>query len=431
MNIYRYPSQTELSALLERPAMDITALFDVVGDILKTVRQEGDASLRQYEERFDHAILSNLSVTEEEMVAAEHSVDEDLKVALQQAHSNIATFHEAQRFQPIKVTTCQGVTCRQKSVAIEKVGLYIPGGSAPLFSTVLMLATPARIAGCSQIVLCTPPRPDGSIHPAILYAARLCGVTHIFKVGGAQAIAAMTFGTESIPKVDKIFGPGNQYVMAAKQMATLYDVAIDMPAGPSEVAVIADHTADPSFVAADLLSQAEHGPDSQVILISDSEDLILAVNEEISRQIQNLPRRSIAEKALSHSVAILAHHLEEAVAISNQYAPEHLILSVADYPVWSERITCAGSVFEGRWSCESAGDYASGTNHTLPTKGYARSFGGLCLDSFMRKMTFQELSEEGILTIGKTVMAMAGQEGLEAHRNAMQVRYDKIKQIKE
>ncbi len=426
MKTFKYPTSLELERVLERPAFDVTTLFDSVKKILTDVRSGGDKSLKEYEQRFDKVDLQNLVVSAEEMEAAEGLVGNDLKAAIQQAYHNIYTFHEAQRFQTITVETCHGVVCRQKAVAIEKVGLYIPGGSAPLFSTVLMLATPAQIAGCKEIVLCTPPARDGSVNPAILYAAKQCGVNRIFKVGGAQAIAAMTYGTESIPRVDKIFGPGNQYVMAAKQLATLYGVAIDMPAGPSEVAVVADKNAEASFVAADLLSQAEHGPDSQVVLISDSEPLILKVEQEVERQLSVLSRKEIATKALEHSVCILVHDMQEAVNVSNLYAPEHLIIAADNYREIADAVTCAGSVFEGKWSCESAGDYASGTNHTLPTKGYAHAYGGLSLDSYVRKMTFQELSEEGVLNIGKTVMEMAGQEGLHAHQKAMELRYGNV-----
>ena len=427
MRIHKYPTQDELNKLLERPAFDITTLFDIVGSVLNDIRLNGDSALRAYEKKFDQADLKSFAVSEQEITEAEHQLSEELKTALHQAYKNIYAFHKAQTFQPITVMTCDGVVCKQKAVAIEKVGLYVPGGSAPLFSTVLMLAAPAQIAGCKQVVLCTPPDREGHINPAILYAAKLCGVKHIFKAGGSQAIAAMTFGTESIPKVDKIFGPGNQYVMAAKQMSTLYGIAIDMPAGPSEVAVIADKNANPSFVAADLLSQAEHGPDSQVILLSDNEELICSVENELKEQLEQLPRKELASKALTHSISILTHTLDEAISISNQYAPEHLIIATDNYKELAEKVTCAGSVFEGKWSCESAGDYASGTNHTLPTKGYAHAYGGLSLDSYIRKMTFQELSEEGIKSIGKTVIEMADKEGLDAHRNAMQLRYNNVK----
>ena len=426
MNISKHPSRKELDKLLTRPTFDVSTLFDTVGNILHNIRNNHDKALKDYEKLFDKVELDNLTVSSNEIEEADTLLTNNLKNALQQAYTNIKTFHKAQQFQNIEVTTCKGVICRQKAVPIENVGLYIPGGSAPLFSTVLMLATPAQIAGCKQVVLCTPPNKEGKIHPAILYAAHLCGVKKIFKVGGAQAIAAMTFGTESIPKVDKIFGPGNQYVRAAKQLATLYGVAIDMPAGPSEVAIIADKNARVSFVAADLLSQAEHGPDSQVILITDSEVFIDKLQKELAQQLKVLPRKEIIEKALSHSVTILTHNIDEAVEISNNYAPEHLILAINNYKEVAEKITCAGSVFEGMWSCESAGDYASGTNHTLPTKGYARSYGGLCLDSFIRKMTFQELSEEGIRSIGKTVIEMAGGENLDAHRKAMEFRFNCI-----
>lgn len=421
-----YPSPDQLKQLLMRPAFDITRLFDTVGAILHEVRDHGDQALKQYELQFDKVQLTSLKVSADEIKEAGQQLPSELKQALQQAYHNIKAFHQAQVFRPIEVKIAPGVVCRQVAVPIQRVGLYIPGGSAPLFSTVLMLAVPAQIAGCSSVSLCTPPARDGKVNPSILYAASLCGVTDIYKVGGSQAIAAFTFGTESIPQVDKIFGPGNQYVMAAKQLATLYGVAIDMPAGPSEVAVIADQYADPRYVAADLLSQAEHGPDSQVVLLSDSSELLDKVDQQLSSQLSTLPRKEIAAKALSNSLAILTHSIDEAIDISNEYAPEHLILAVKDYRQAADKVKCAGSVFEGPWSCESAGDYASGTNHTLPTKGYARSYGGLSLDSFIRKMTFQELSAEGIRSIGQTVMTMAREESLEAHRRAMEIRYQDV-----
>ena len=382
MNIYKYPTQQELKKILERPSFDITTLFDIVKGVLDDIRLNGDTALKAYEKKFDKVDLNSFAVTEQEFAEAEQQLSTELKAALVQAHNNIHKFHKAQQFQPITVNVCDGVVCRQKAVPIENVGLYVPGGSAPLFSTVLMLATPAQIAGCKQIVLCTPPDKEGKINPAILYAAKLCGVKQVYKAGGSQAIAAM---------------------------------------------IIADRNANATFVAADLLSQAEHGPDSQVILLSDCEELILEVEKQIEIQLQDLPRKDIAEKALEHSLSILTHSIDEAITISNQYAPEHLILATDNYKDVAEQITCAGSVFEGKWSCESAGDYASGTNHTLPTKGYAHAYGGLSLDSYIRKMTFQELSEEGIRSIGETVMEMADKEGLDAHRNAMRLRYNNIK----
>ena len=394
--------------------------------MVDAVRREGDAALRRYELQFDRVALDSLLVSDEEFYEAMHLVDAPLKEAIRLANANIERFHRAQTFSTIRVETSPGVVCEQKSVPIERVGLYVPGGTAPLFSTVLMLATPAKIAGCSEIVLCTPPDSGGRINPAILFAARLAGVSKVFKLGGAQAVAAMACGTESVPRVDKIFGPGNQYVMAAKQLVSLTDVAIDMPAGPSEVEVLADSSANAAFVAADLLSQAEHGADSQVVLVSTDEDLLRQVQQELAQQLAELPRRELAEKALSHSVLILVRNMDEAVALTNRYAPEHLVVATADYRKVAERITHAGSVFLGPYSCESAGDYASGTNHTLPTKGYARAYSGLCLDSFMRKMTLQELSAEGVAGIGPAVVAMARAERLDAHSKAMEIRLNHI-----
>jgi len=427
MRIERYPSRSEWDDLLKRPAFDVTSLFATVGGVIDKVRKEGDAALRAYEAQFDKVELESLSVSEEEFDEAELMVDDELKSSIKLAHDNIARFHAAQKFEPIVVETCKGVTCEQRSVPIEKVGLYVPGGTAPLFSTVLMLAVPAKIAGCRDIVLCTPPRRDGKINPVILYAARLSGVGKVFKVGGSQAIAAMSCGTESIPRVDKIFGPGNQYVMAAKQLVSLSDVAIDMPAGPSEVEVLVDETANPQFVAADLLSQAEHGVDSQVVMVTTDEKMLGLVEEEIKIQLAALPRCEMAERALEHSVMILTRDMKEAIDLTNAYAPEHLVIAVEDCEKVADSIEHAGSIFLGPYSCESAGDYASGTNHTLPTKGYARAYSGLCLDSFMRKMTLQKLSAEGVRHIGPAVMRMALGEQLEAHCNAMRVRYNKAK----
>lgn len=422
MKIAKYPEKEQWAGLLKRPSFDVSRLFSTVGGIVDRVRADGDKALRELELQFDHVALADLAVTPAEFDEAETLVGEALKKSIRLAWKNIARFHEAQRFSPIRVETCKGIVCEQRAVPIERVGLYVPGGTAPLFSTVLMLATPAKIAGCSTIVLCTPPSPDGKVNPAILFTARLAGVTNVYKVGGSQAIAAMACGTESIPKVDKIFGPGNQYVMAAKQLVSLSDVAIDMPAGPSEVEVMADKDANPVFVAADLLSQAEHGADSQVVLVSTDEEMLYRVRDEIARQLPSLPRKEIAEKALSHSILIVVHDTDEAVDLTNRYAPEHLVLALSDYRAVAGRITHAGSVFLGPYSCESAGDYASGTNHTLPTKGYARAYSGLCLDSFQRKMTLQELSADGIRSIGSAVMEMASGEHLEAHRRAMEVR---------
>ena len=406
--------------------MDVSQLNNIVNGVLSDIRENGDKAVIAYEEKFDKVKLSTLAVTDEEIAEAENLVDEELKKALVLAHDNIAKFHESQKFEGEKVETAKGVTCWQKSVAIEKVGLYIPGGTAPLFSTVLMLATPAKIAGCKEIVLCTPPNKEGKVHPAILMAAKVAGVSKIFKAGGVQAIGAMAYGTESVPKVYKIFGPGNQFVMAAKQQVSLHDVAIDMPAGPSEVCVIADETSNPEFVAADLLSQAEHGIDSQVILISTSEDMLQQVVKETEKQLAALPRKEIAEKSLANSQFVLVKDKEEAMALSNTYAPEHLIIATADYEALAEKVVNAGSVFLGNYACESAGDYASGTNHTLPTHGYALAYNGVNLDSYNRKVTFQHLTEEGIKTIGPAVVCMAENEELEAHANAMRVRVKKV-----
>ena len=379
-----------------------------------------------YEEKFDKVVLASLAVSEEEQQEAENLVSEDLKAAIRLAKQNIETFHAAQRFEGKKVQTQPGVTCWQKAVAIEKVGLYIPGGTAPLFSTVLMLAVPARIAGCKEIVLCTPPGRDGKVHPAVLFAAKVAGVNRIFKAGGIQAIAAMAYGTESVPKVYKIFGPGNQYVTAAKQLVSLRDVAIDMPAGPSEVEVLADETANPIFVAADLLSQAEHGVDSQAILITTSVELQQAVKVEVERQLALLPRKEIAEKSLANSKLIVVDSMTEAIELTNAYAPEHLIIETEDYLSVAERIVNAGSVFLGSLTPESAGDYASGTNHTLPTNGYAKAYSGVSLDSFIRKITFQEIKPEGLNIIGPAIELMAANEQLDAHKNAVSVRLGQL-----
>ncbi len=422
MNIIKYPSQEQYAEICERPHLDVSQLNAVVSGVLADVKANGDKAVIAYEEKFDHATLQQLAVTEEEMQEAEGLVSQELKDALVLAHHNIARFHESQKFEGAKVETAPGVSCWQKSVAIERVGLYIPGGTAPLFSTVLMLATPAKIAGCKEIVLCTPPNREGKVHPAILVAARVAGVSKIFKAGGVQAIGAMAYGTESVPKVYKIFGPGNQYVMAAKQQVSLHDAAIDMPAGPSEVCVIADGTSNAAFVAADLLSQAEHGIDSQVILISTSEDMLNEVIKETEAQLARLPRHEIAEKTLENSQFVLVRDKDEAMALSNAYAPEHLIIATADFESLAERVTNAGSVFLGNYACESAGDYASGTNHTLPTHGYALAYNGVNLDSYNRKVTFQHLTREGVKTIGPAVVCMAENEQLEAHANAMRLR---------
>ncbi len=422
MNTYKYPTARELDALLRRPVRDASELNATVSAVLSDVKERGDAAVRDYEERFDKVQLQDLAVTEAEMQEAEKLVSEELKEAIRLAHANIERFHAAQRFEGEHILVTEGVECWQKAVAIERVGLYIPGGTAPLFSTVLMLATPAKIAGCKDIVLCTPPARDGSVNPAILVAARTAGVSRIYKIGGVQAIGAMAYGTESVPKVYKIFGPGNQFVMCAKQQVSLHDVAIDMPAGPSEVAVLADETSNPAFVAADLLSQAEHGPDSQVLLVCKDAETARKVEDEVNRQLARLPRKDIATRALEHSKAIVVHDDDEMMDISNRYAPEHLIIETANYMELAARVVNAGSVFLGPLTPESAGDYASGTNHTLPTNGYAVAYSGVNLDSFCRKITFQHISPQGIQAIGHAVELMAEAEGLDAHRNAMSLR---------
>lgn len=426
MKIYTYPSKDELDALLRRPVRDASELNATVAAVLQEVRLKGDVAVREYEEKFDKVQLDDLAVSEAEMLAAEELVSNELKQAINLAHTNIRRFHEAQRFEGEHIEVTNGVECWQKSVAIERVGLYIPGGTAPLFSTVLMLATPAKIAGCKEIVLCTPPARDGSVNPAILVAARTAGVSRIYKIGGVQAIGAMAYGTESVPKVYKIFGPGNQFVMCAKQQVSLHDVAIDMPAGPSEVEVLADETCNASFVAADLLSQAEHGVDSQVLLVCKSIDTAKQVEAEVERQLALLPRKEIAAKALEHSKAIVVGDDDEMMEITNRYAPEHLIIETSNYMELSEKVVNAGSVFLGPLTPESAGDYASGTNHTLPTNGYAVAYSGVNLDSFCRKVTFQHIQPEGIAAIGRAVELMAEAEGLDAHKNAMSLRMKEV-----
>ena len=420
------PDKSQWQEILKRPVMNTENLFDTVRSVIDRVKEEGDRAVLDYEEKFDKVVLASLAVSEEEQQEAENLVSEDLKAAIRLAKQNIETFHAAQRFEGKKVQTQPGVTCWQKAVAIEKVGLYIPGGTAPLFSTVLMLAVPARIAGCKEIVLCTPPGRDGKVHPAVLFAAKVAGVNRIFKAGGIQAIAAMAYGTESVPKVYKIFGPGNQYVTAAKQLVSLRDVAIDMPAGPSEVEVLADETANPIFVAADLLSQAEHGVDSQAILITTSVELQQAVKVEVERQLALLPRKEIAEESLANSKLIVVDSMEEAIELTNAYAPEHLIIETEDYLSVAERIVNVGSVFLGSLTPESAGDYASGTNHTLPTNGYAKAYSGVSLDSFIRKITFQEIKPEGLNIIGPAIELMAANEQLDAHKNAVSVRLGQL-----
>lgn len=427
MNIIKNPSRSDWAKIIERPHLDISQLNSTVSSVLADVKSRGDEAVKEYEEKFDHVNLSSIAVTEEEMKEAETLVSEDLEQAIRLAHFNIKKFHESQRFKGEKVETGPGITCWQKSVAIERVGLYIPGGTAPLFSTVLMLATPAKIAGCKEIVLCTPPNREGKVNPAILVAAKTAGVSKIFKAGGVQAIGAMAYGTASVPKVFKIFGPGNQYVMAAKQQVSLHDAAIDMPAGPSEVCVIADETANAEFVAADLLSQAEHGIDSQVLLITTSEDMLFQVKAEVERQLELLPRKEIAAKTLENSQLVLVENENEAIELSNFYAPEHLILQTKNFEQMAEQVVNAGSVFLGKYACESAGDYASGTNHTLPTHGYATAYSGVNLDSYCRKITFQHLTEEGVRHIGHAVELMAEAEQLDAHKNAMTVRIKSLK----
>ena len=427
MNIIKYPTEKDYPSICERPHLNVRELNTIVTGVLDDIKKRGDRAIFDYEERFDHVRLSTLTISDDEINEAWENIDRSLRDAILLAHDNIRIFHESQKFKRQKVQTAEGVTCWQKSVPIQRVGLYIPGGTAPLFSTVLMLATPAKIAGCEEIVLCTPPDKEGRVNPAILLAAKVAGVSRIIKAGGIQAIGAMAYGTETVPKVFKVFGPGNQYVMAAKQHVSLHDVAIDMPAGPSEVCVIADESSNPSFVAADLLSQAEHGIDSQVILIVTSEEKSKEVTDEIELQLKILPRRDIAAKTLENSKIIIVHDTDEAIKLSNVYAPEHLIINTVDYEQLAERVVNAGSVFLGPYACESAGDYASGTNHTLPTHGYACSYSGVNLDSFCRKITFQYITEEGINSIGRAVEIMAENEQLDAHKNAMSVRIDALK----
>lgn len=426
MKIYRFPTEEQVREIITRPTKDAKDLTATVSAVLARIKSEGDAAVLDYERLFDKVELKALAVTDEEFADAEALVSAELKAALQLAHDNIARFHEAQRYSGIDVETSPGVRCWQKSVPIERVGLYIPGGTAPLFSTVLMLATPARIAGCSEIALCTPPQKDGSVHPAILMAASIAGVSKVFKAGGVQAIGALAYGTESVPKVFKIFGPGNQYVQCAKQLVSLADVAIDMPAGPSEVEVIADETANPAFVAADLLSQAEHGTDSQVLLVTTSESMIAAVEAEVNKQLAALPRKEIAAASLANSRLVLVGSSAEALALSNRYAPEHLIIETADAESLAAKVVNAGSVFIGHLTPESAGDYASGTNHTLPTNGYATAYSGVNLDAFCRKITYQKITPEGLQSIGRAVELMAAAEQLDAHKNAMTLRLQSL-----
>ncbi|MPS64478.1 MAG: histidinol dehydrogenase [Chryseobacterium sp.] len=422
MKINKYPQRESWPELVKRPVLQREKLTQLIADIFNKVEKNGDQALIDFNKKFDGAEITNIKVSEEEIKNAEGLISNELKEAIQQAKENITKFHVSQSTAIEKVKTTKGVVCWRESRAIEKVGIYIPGGTAPLFSTVLMLAIPAQLAGCKEIILCTPPDKNGNINPAILYTAKLCGVTQIFKTGGAQAIAAMALGTESIPNVYKIFGPGNQYVVAAKEFAQNYNVAIDMPAGPSEVLVIADEKAIPAFCAADLLSQAEHGSDSQVIFLSTDEEIFNQTIEETEKQLKELPRNQLAKEALKNSHFILLDTVDEALEFSNLYAPEHLILALEDFEKYIPNIQNAGSVFLGNYSCESAGDYASGTNHTLPTNGFAKNYSGVSLDSFVKKITFQNLSQKGLQNLGKTIEIMAEAEGLFAHKNAVSIR---------
>ena len=431
MQVIKYPSREDWATLLARPAFDSTSLFGTVQKVLDDVRTHGDNAVKKYTEQFDKVHLDTFEVTREEIAEAEKLVSSDLKQAIEMARRNIWKFHSEQQHDLPEIQTSPGVYCWQKAIAIQKVGLYIPGGTAPLFSTVLMLGIPAQIAECNEVVLCTPPNKEGKIHPAVLYAAKVAGVHRIFKIGGTQAIAAMAYGTETVPKVYKIFGPGNQYVTAAKQLVSLKDVAIDMPAGPSEVEVIIDETANPAFVAADLLSQAEHGIDSQSILITVSERQVEPVLEQIELQVEQLPRKEFARKALENSKIIVLKTLEEAVEMTNEYAPEHLIISTRYYMGVAANIINAGSVFLGNYTPESAGDYASGTNHTLPTNGYAKAYNGVNLDSYVRKVTFQQITQEGLTNLSNAIILMAENEELMAHSNAVKVRLNEEKPVEE
>jgi histidinol dehydrogenase len=426
MKTIRYPKKESWRGLLERPTLDTKFLERTTAKILADVKEHGDEALKFCARHFDKVELDEFLVTPEEFDEAEAQVSVELKEAINLAKANIEKFHAAQKEEPEIIETMKGVFCWRKSVAIEKVGLYVPAGTAPLFSTVLMLAMPAKLAGCREIVVCSPPDQQGKINAVTLYAAKLCGATKVFKIGGAQAVGAMAYGTKSVPKVYKIFGPGNQFVTEAKQQISKTGTAIDMPAGPSEVAVLADETSVPSFVAADLLSQAEHGVDSQVLLVTTSEKVIEEVLSEIEKQLEVLPRQTIAAKSLENSKAILVESLDEAIELLNDYAAEHLILAVENADEVAEKVVNAGSVFIGNYSCESAGDYASGTNHTLPTNGYARNYSGVSLDSFVKKITFQKLTEDGIKSLGRAIECMAEAEGLQAHKNAISVRLENL-----
>lgn len=429
MKVYKYPNKDEWNALVKRPILDQQSLDDIVVNILKDVKANQDSALFKYAEKFDKVTLENIEVDSSEIESANNQITQDLKDAINIAKQNIEVFHTSQREQEQIIETTKGVKCWRKSVGIEKVGLYIPGGTAPLFSTILMLGIPAKLAGCKEIILCTPPNKEGKINPSILYTANLVGITKIYKVGGAQAVAAMAYGTETIPQVYKIFGPGNQFVTKAKEFIQQHGVAIDMPAGPSEVLIIADKTSNPEFVAADLLSQAEHGADSQVILLSDDEKIINKTKDELQKQLNLLLRKEIAIEALKNSRAILLKSMDECIEFSNLYAPEHLIFATDDASDYIENITNAGSVFLGKYSCESAGDYASGTNHTLPTNGYAKNYSGVSLDSFVKKITFQNLNKEGIKAIGPAIELMAEAEELFAHKNAVTLRLKSIDNV--
>lgn len=422
MQVIIKPERKDWKALLQRPYANNAAVLKTVEAILHQVKEKGDQAILELTQKFTGVALENFRVAEEEMKAAANNLSEDLKAAIQQAKQNIEAFHQAQLGKTEFIETLPGIQCWRKSVGIEKVGLYIPGGTAPLFSTVLMLAIPAKLAGCKEILLCSPCDKEGKLHPAILYAAQLTGITKVFKTGGAQAIAAMAYGTETIPAVYKIFGPGNQYVTAAKQLVQMQGIAIDMPAGPSEVCVMADQTAKPEFVAADLLSQAEHGVDSQVLLVSTAATVVENVQKELQTQLAQLSRKELAAKALANSKAIVAANMDDAIALVNEYAAEHLIISCEGADAIAEKITNAGSVFIGNYSPESVGDYASGTNHTLPTNGFAKAYSGVSVDSFVKKITYQKLSAEGLQNISKTVIQMAEAEGLDAHANAVKIR---------
>ena len=427
MNKIYNPQRSDWGRILKRPTQSVADIESTVDTIFKEVQSNGDATLKKYTEKFDSVVLNDLKVTKEEVEEAKNLVSEELKNAIELAKGNIEVFHKMQKTEKVDVETVKGVRCWQEKRPIQNVGLYIPGGTAPLFSTILMLALPAKIAGCQEIILCSPPNLEGKIHPAILYTANLCGVTRIFKVGGIQAIASMTFGTESIPQVYKIFGPGNQYVTVAKQIATKHGVAIDMPAGPSELLVAADDSANAAFVASDLLSQAEHGVDSQVILVSTSKKMIEAVELEVERQIKDLPRREIAQKAIDNSKLIYVSDDQTAIDLINEYGPEHYIVCVENEDLYVDHTLNAGSVFIGNYTPESAGDYASGTNHTLPTNGYAKQYSGVNIDSFMKSMTFQKITEQGLQEIGSAIEIMAEAEGLQAHKNAVTLRLNTLK----